>query len=396
MSMRKTIVLVANDVGGVGGMEKHLEEMIHRMKRDYEVVVVASTLRLKDKEGVRFVRVPAPHRPFPLMTLVFSIYASIRVWLLGKNVIVHTTGAILLTKADVSTVHFCHAGWQQAVGDSHSFPSRLHRINHLIGMKIKLWMEKLNYRPEQTKYLIPVSQRVGQELADFYPYPDGKVKVVPNGVDVDRFYPATQMEKRKLRLQHGMPGSGMYLIFVGGDWERKGLRFMLEAFNDLAPSHPTLHALIVGSGDVDGFSQSVREIYRNRVHFVGRQSNPEIWYRMSDIFVFPSNYEACSLAVLEAGASGLAMVVANVGGAEDVIEHGITGYFVERDKDNITRTLQRILGSPDEVKRLGKAIRTRIEAYTWDKTYRSFAALYKEITDSETRNLSDNPLLSRG
>lgn len=391
MNRLKKVVLVANDVGGVGGMERHLEEMIQRMKYDYEVTVVSSSLRIPNQDGIRFIHIPAVRRPFPLMTLMFSTYASLRVHLLARHSIVHTTGAILLTKADVCTVHFCHAGWQTAAGESQTYDSVIHRINHKVGMRIKLWMERHCYHPAQARHLVTVSQRVNRELAEFYPYPRRQVRVISNGVDTEKFHPATHTEKHQLRAQFGLPADGTYFIFMGGDWERKGVRYLLEAFNQLAPVYANVHVLIVGSGDSVRFAQYVDDKYIHRIHFVGKQSNPEIWYRMSDVFVFPSNYEACSLAVLEAAASGLAMVVTNVGGADDIVKDGETGYLVERDMDSIRFTLQYLLNFPREIERVGNQIRQVVESLTWDETYRQFSDLYQLIAREKGHHGLEQP-----
>jgi glycosyltransferase involved in cell wall biosynthesis len=391
MSRRKKVVLVANDVGGVGGMEKHLEEMIQRMKKDYDVTVVSSSLSIANRDGIRFIRVPTVRRPFPLMTLMFSTYASVRVHFLARNSMVHTTGAILFTKADVSTVHFCHAGWEKAAGQSLTHAPIFRRVNHKVGMWLKLWMERHCYNPAHTKYLVPVSQRVERELGEFYPYPRAQVKVISNGVDTEKFHPGPEQEKHQLRAQFGLPVDGSYLIFMGGDWERKGVRHLLEAFNQLAPAYPKLHVLIVGSGDAVRFGSYVEDKYIQRVHFLGKQPNPEIWYRMSDVFVFPSNYEACSLAVLEAAASGLAMVVTNVGGADDIVKNGQTGYFVERNADSIRITLQYLLDCPREIKRVGNQIRAVVESLTWDATYRQFLDLYQSIAREKELHSVEQP-----
>ncbi|GMA61176.1 hypothetical protein [Alicyclobacillus fastidiosus] len=56
----RQIVFVANDVGGIGGMEKHLTELITRVKNDFSITVMASTMKLQDSDGVRFIRIPTP------------------------------------------------------------------------------------------------------------------------------------------------------------------------------------------------------------------------------------------------------------------------------------------------------------------------------------------------
>lgn len=380
------LVLVANDVGGVGGMEKHLEEMINRLKRVYPVTVVSRTLRLADPSGVKFIRIPAVRRPFPLMIAMFSIYASMWLMLLRRNSIIHTTGAIVWCKADVSTIHFCHAGWQSAVrGDGRGHRSTLHKLNNIVGIALKRSMERYCYQTKRTRCVVAVSKRIQRELSKFYSRPNETIKIIPNGVDIERFRPGTDEEKLQLRTNKGLPAKGTYLIFMGGDWERKGVRYLIDAFNQLAKRHPYLHVLVVGNGDAEEFGSFVVDEFKHRVHFVGRQNDAEVWYRMSDVFVFPTNYEACSLAVLEAAASGLAMLVTNVGGADEVVTEGVSGFFIERSTSSIVKKLHLLLKNPCLIREVASESRKRVENMTWDHTYRQFVQLYDHIA-SEKRN----------
>lgn len=380
-SQKKRLVLVAHDIGGVGGMERHLEEMIYRLRDDYSLTVVSATLRIADRTSIRHIRVPVLHRPFPIMALMFAFYASLWIKLRSKDAIVHTTGAIVLCKSDISTVHFCHAGWYRGVAERgrNRRGSPFHRLNQSVSIRMKLWMERFCYRPLRTSALVAVSRRVGKELAEIYPYQGQRISVIPNGVDIDRFSPATDEEKQMLRSREGLPPSGVYLVFIGGDWERKGVHYLLQSFNQLAKTYSDLHVLIVGAGDSKSFGELVDETYQTRVHFLGKLPNPETFYRLSDIFVFPSNYEACSLAVLEAAASGLAMVLTAVGGAEDIVEDGVSGYFITRDSDDITRKLEHLLKNPQKRRELSSEVRKRVEHQTWQQTYHEFEELYTAL-----------------
>lgn len=382
---RRHIVLVANDVGGVGGMEKHLEEMINRMKRDYSVTVISSSFRVKDPSGVRFIKIPAIRKPFPLMIAMFSVLASIRLWFM-RDSIIHTTGAIVFNRVDASTIHFCHAGYSTATKDNGSNRSSwLYKLNAAVSMRIKLRMERFCYRPSQAGKLIAVSDRIREELETFYLCSSEDIEVIPNGVDIQKFYPRSTEEKQRLRRAKGLTPDGTYLLFMGGDWERKGLRLVLSAFNMLASDYPDLHLMVVGSGDADAFASIVEPTHRDRVQFTGKQSDPELWYGMSDIFVFPSQYEACSLAVLEAAASGLAMVLTDVGGARDVVDNGIGGCIVEPYGAVIARTIGALLNDPGRLNALGKQARMRMESLTWDDTYRKFKAVYDHLSPATVK-----------
>ncbi|GMA61175.1 hypothetical protein GCM10025859_16150 [Alicyclobacillus fastidiosus] len=321
-----------------------------------------------------------------MMIVLFSICASIRLLFMKQN-LVHTTGAIVFNRVDVSTIHFCHRGYvQTGIGDRDVSKSIFHRINSAISIKMKLWLENFCYRPTRTRRLVAVSSRIKQELSAAYKCPESTVTVIPNGVDVTKFHPVQHLERRKLRGIHGLPEDGTFLLFMGGDWGRKGLQFALQAFNEIAVLHPNVYMVVVGSGNADAFLHFVSEEVRHRVIFAGRQANPEHWYQMSDVFLFPSSYEACSLAVLEAAASGLAMVVTDVGGANDVVEDGVSGYLVRQDVEHIVSRLDMLLRNPEHLNQMRTAVRERVERMTWDAMYHRFRALYEEILLESTQS----------
>src|SRR2546422_812463 len=114
---RAEVTIVANDVGGVGGMERVLTELIEGLRDAGDTVnVIARTCELEAMAGVRFRRVRGPRRPFILAYPWFLLAGSLAVrrWRRGA---VHATGAIVLNRVDVIGVHYCHQ-----VGPAH--PSR--------------------------------------------------------------------------------------------------------------------------------------------------------------------------------------------------------------------------------------------------------------------------------
>ncbi|WP_168735837.1 glycosyltransferase family 4 protein [Cohnella fermenti] len=359
-------------------METHLEEVITRLKRDHNVVVVAATMKLRDAEGVRFVRVPVIARPVPIMMILFAIVASIRLLFIKRDLL-HTTGAIVFNRADFSTVHFCIAGYRQAVGDKESGQSRSwpYRLNQRLTTGIALAMERLIYRPERTKRLIAVSNRVKSEVLSFFPYAPSMVEVVPNGVDVQTFRPYDERSKQEARAKLGLPGTGQLLLFMGGDWHRKGLGYVIEAFNRVAEQFPALQLLVVGGGDSEAYRKRVAAAYRDRVRFAGKQPNPEEWLGASDVFICPTLYETFSLAVHEAAAAGLAVMATRVGGVEDLIEHKVNGYYIERDANGIAESLRELLAQ-ERRGELGLKASRKVQALTWDHTYRRFSELYRQ------------------
>ncbi|WP_284641743.1 glycosyltransferase family 4 protein [Paenibacillus silviterrae] len=381
MTYRPTIVIAAHDVGGRGGMELHLEEMITRLKREAQVIVVAASMQLKDSEGVRFIRIPVMDRPAPLKIALFSILASLRLLFLKRDLL-HTTGAIVFNKADVSTVHFCHAGFLKETGDTRSKEngSFLRRLNSSLASKLSLWMEKRIYRPDRTRKLVAVSGRVRSELLADFPYEAGDIEVIPNGVSMDIFHPYEPTEKRDARLRLGLPEQGRLLLFMGGDWPRKGLDLVLKAFTEVADAYPTTRLLIVGKGEKAPYEELIEARHKELVVFAGKQPHPQDWFGVCDVFAFPTSYETFSLVVHEAAAAGLTIVTTRVGGVEDLIEHKVNGMLVNRDAASVRAALLEVLAEAEAGELpYGREARRKVECLTWDNTYRRMLGLYSGL-----------------
>ncbi len=379
MNKIPTIAIVAHDVGGLGGMERHLEEMIMRLKRDMRVIVVAASMQLSDAEGVQFIRIPVIRRPAPLKMILFALLATIRLWFIRYDIL-HTTGAIVWNRAHMATVHFCSAGYRKAKSAANPGDRRSvwRRINDAAAGGIALCMEKWVYRPRRTRRLVAVSNRVKRELLDAYSYADEDIQVIPNGVDIQTFFPYSSSQKIATRKILGLPEQGRFLLFMGGDWFLKGLSHVVEAFDRAAKDFPDLYLLVVGKGEMKHYDKLISPENRDRVYFAGKKPNPQDWFGVSNVFVFPSRYETFSLVVHEAAAAGLTIISTKVGGVEELIEHGVNGFIVERDTLQIEQTIRQVIASGKSGK-YGEAARLRAEKLTWENTYRLFLRLYRQI-----------------
>ncbi len=145
--MAPQVTIVAHDVEGAGGMERQLRELvIGLLARGVSVTVVSRTLGLPPHERLRWRRVPGPGRPFVLAYPWFAAVASLMLLRRGAGVL-HTTGAIVLNRADVCTVHYVHNGPGGRI-DRASRTTPLHRLNARVGRILSRAFERFSL-PEQ-------------------------------------------------------------------------------------------------------------------------------------------------------------------------------------------------------------------------------------------------------
>jgi UDP-glucose:(heptosyl)LPS alpha-1,3-glucosyltransferase len=369
----RDVTVVANDIGPEGGMERQLTALIGGLlDAGHRVTVIAWTCSLPSHPNLRWVRVPGPSRPFALAYPLFLVLASLLVRLRSRG-LVHSTGAIVLNRTEVCTVHFCH----HAVADLPSFArtSRSGPLYRLNASVVRAWSrlaERWCYRPGRAGRLVGVSGGVARELREHFPRMRDRIQVIPNGVDTEAFFPAARSRERR-------ESGRLSAVFVGSEWERKGLRLAIEALTGC----PDAELTVVGGGDVAAYGEVARRLgVDRRVDFVGKTTDTAAWYQRADLFLLPTAYEAAPLVTYEAAASGLPLLVTAVNGVEDLIRDGENGWFIARKADDIAAHLRQLHANPQLRASMGAAARRDSLEYSWSRVVDRYRDLYAEMTSA--------------
>lgn len=222
---------------------------------------------------------------------------------------------------------------------------------------------------------------ISQHLADDYldhGFSLTQVKLLMNSVDTELFHPADSDEKRNiLRKELGIPIDSNVLIFVGSVIERKGMDILLRAFVESLKTTHDQNLLIVGAKNKsenpsidEGFINNQLEMLETnganeRVHFLGLQQDRERLaeiYRVADVFVLPSRNEGLPSVLLEAMASGLAIITSKLPVLEKVIQSNENGIFIPVDDTNaLINAINTLYNNPVHAKTLGVSARKYVE-----------------------------------
>ena len=186
--------------------------------------------------------------------------------------------------------------------------------------------------------VLPVSQATGRACLD-RGLPGHKVKVVPNGVDTDRFtLPDDRHAARHRLLQHydaTLPEDALLLCSVGRQVERKGFAWFVSEVMPLLPDN--VHYWLAGEGPQDEAIRAAahRKGLEKQVRLLGRIPDAalELLYRGADLFMMPNvpvagDMEGFGVVMLEAGLSGLPVIAARLEGIQDVVDEGRNGHLV--------------------------------------------------------------------
>jgi UDP-glucose:(heptosyl)LPS alpha-1,3-glucosyltransferase len=173
--------------------------------------------------------------------------------------------------------------------------------------------------------VIANSQMVKNEIVKVYHYPADKIDIVRTGVPMEKFrFDAALREKSRNDLK--LKPDETALLFAGSGWERKGLRFAIEAFELCRDRH--LRMLVAGRGDQRGYRPK-RFFTEEPVRFLGEVADLRSIYAAADIFILPSIYDPFSNACLEALASGLPVITTRDNGFSEIIENGVHGSIID-------------------------------------------------------------------
>ena len=239
-----------------------------------------------------------------------------------------------------------------------------------------------NRRPRRHLPLfLPVSRGVERELRQYYDIGEAPVKIIPNAADTAVFKPLAAPERFRWRKANGLDERDLLLVYVGGEWKRKGLDFAIRALRQIRDEEVKL--LVIGrDAEQADFQRLAAECgVRHRVFFLGFRRDVADAMGASDIFVFPSWYEAFSLATIEAAACGLPVVATEINGTEDFIVPGETGFFVRRDVEHIAAALTKLLGHESERRRMGANTPLSGQSYTWDRVAQQTEEAYLEYLE---------------
>ena len=235
--------------------------------------------------------------------------------------------------------------------------------------------------------VVPVSPQVAEHIIATYPRLRPKVKVIPNGIDTERFRP--DVEASQLRAEWGFGPADVVVGVVGRIHIGKGHSVFLDAARLVADRAPAARFLIVG-GPSPGRQWMVTEL-REQAARLGlaeqtvfsdfRRDIPAVMGAL-DIFVLPSTYpESFGLVALEAMAAGRPVVATAHGGPLGVVEAPLTGLLVPPgEAQPLAEAITGLVLDQARRERMGRAARERVVAhFSIERSTEQFATLYRSI-----------------
>jgi glycogen synthase len=285
-------------------------------------------------------------------------------------------------KALVCTVHSTWQGEAEAIrGEPYSRLNANEKFLVSFNWFLRFFEEGMLKR---AKKIIAVSYFTKWELTNYYNIPENKIRVIHNGVDINKFKPAPN--KRKVKVKLGFNPDDLAIVSVGRLYARKGLFTLIESMPAVVKRFPNAKFIISGKGQSDEMHKLIAHAeklgVKNNIIFTGYYPDKKLplLYQAADIFAFSTFYEHHPFAVLEALSTGLPVVTTTVGGISETIESGKNGFLVEPfNPKAFGEKILYLLGHPAFAQEMGELARkTIVENYDWSIVVKDAMEVYDE------------------
>jgi UDP-glucose:(heptosyl)LPS alpha-1,3-glucosyltransferase len=356
-----------------GGAEQWTSQYAAWLARaGHEVHVVAS----------RFGELPAggivPHRvPAPETRIDFAVAAE-----------------RALDALDLDVTHDMGAGWHCHVFQPHGgsrtaafeqnlllLPRWLRPIKRSVSQRLPRYREfqrlLMGQYMAEDRIFIALSRRVAHDFERFHGVRPGRIRIVYNGVDTERFSPDHRTRYRQpVRDELGVGDGETLLLIVAHNFRLKGVPTLIAAVERLRRRGRPVKLAVVGGKR----RQSAGHGRGRSVMFVGPAAETVPYYAAADVYVQPTFYDPCSLVVLEAWASGLPVITSRFNGAGELMTPGSEGALVD-DPANVDEFCAAVEPFLDPAVRAVSAAAARALAlrHSLDRNCRELLAVYEEV-----------------
>jgi glycogen(starch) synthase len=269
----------------------------------------------------------------------------------------------------VMTIHATEYGRHQGRADEYP-----HAYIH----GVERWIANRSQR------VIACSHYMREQIIDIFGVDEGRVTVIPNGIDPDYLTAQDPADLARLRAEFAAPEKKLVLL-IGRLVYEKGFQLALEAMPRVIAEAPGTRFLVAGSGTHEAELHRQAEELGLMEHgtFLGWIDDDVLHslYRIADLTVVPSIYEPFGLVALEAMASGCPCIVADTGGLREVVPHEEAGLrFRTHDPDALAEVAVRILTDDELGSRLVAEAYEHLRSFDWGDVAEQTARVYGQLT----------------
>ncbi|MCH1920494.1 glycosyltransferase family 4 protein [Shewanella sp. A3A] len=272
-------------------------------------------------------------------------------------------------------------------------------IDMLTSSKSPLWMlirnpihpflifrEWLRHKLKIHSAIICFCKNDAERFSKFYPSVRDRIHIIPNGINLD-IYKSDLTIRQEYRNSLGYKEDDFCLIFIGHEFERKGLRFIIDALCEL---ELRVKLIVVGGGSTDAVDKykayCKKKGVADRVNFLGVRTDVPYIINASDLFVLPSSYETWALVGLESMATKKPVLMHPTGGISDYLVDGKNGFNIDLNKESIVEKVNELLTNPSLYNDMCNEALATSKIYSWDRIAAMYLDLFVSIRNKKIIN----------
>lgn len=311
-----------------------------------------------------------------------------------------------LAELDLDVVHETGAGWRCDVFQPH-FGSRVALRDRSINILPRPFrpVKRLairvlpRYREfnalEARQYVndgrlfVALSQKVADAFAIHHGVDRDAIRIVPNGVDCQKYSPENRCRHRTtMRQELGLAHDSVLLLMIAHNFRLKGLSSAIRALAKVHRQSPRVHLAILGGGRPRCYRRLAHALgVASAVTFLGPRPEPMPFLAAADVLFHPTYYDTCSLVVLEALASGMPVVSTRETGVDELMTDGVEGFLVSDPSETALMAdhLGRLL-DPSLREEMGRAARQLALRHSFSQNCDAIEAVYHEAASRRRGN----------
>ena len=366
------MAVVVQKYGLIGGAEKLVQEVTERIALNprYDVHVLANQWT-RQSDRITFHKIPIVPFPRFMKPISFARFVKREVSAL-KFDLVHSHERVF--RADIFSLHGVpHRMWVTQVRKK-----RMSLFDHATAS-----IENSMIHNRACRAFLAVSTVTRDKYLQEFALDANKVQIIHPGVAMEKFTNDSPDIRHLVRRVYGIDESDTVVLFVGMNFEIKGLDLLMSAVSMAKAKNPSrrMKLLVVGKGNFRKYrALSDRLGLKDDVIFAGvLKEDIENVYIAADIFSLLSKFDAFGLTVLEAMAASLPVIISTEVGAKDLIEEGVNGFTAAReDIPAIASKISFLLNrqARADVSRAAKETALR---HPWEETANRITQVYETL-----------------
>ena len=232
-----------------------------------------------------------------------------------------------------------------------------------------------------------------------------KIRIVPNGIDLEEVQEALNSDKTKLIEELNFSKENLNIAFVGQIGPYKGVHDLIDSLPQLVKSVPKTQLYLIGDSGIDAYKAFEENLLlkieesklNSHVNFLGWRKDALDVLALMDIFVLPSYTEGVPKSLLESMALGTCSLATPVGGTTEVLENEQTGFLIPKGSPkSILDKLVYLANNPKEISRISnKARHYALNNFSIQKNIKHVQEIYIELLNKKIRKNPDPQILEK-